>query len=291
MTESMSRNVDGPLLGYFGHHKSASTWFQVICGEVCRELGLRYRIVHRTNHVGGDLKGFVERNRLSFIAYNNADYRQVEPLGEVRGFHVVRDPRDICVSAYFSHRYSHEVEGWPAMQKHREHLNQVSEEEGILLEIDWLKEHFDEMRSWPREAAGILELKMENLIVTPYGEMLKVFEFLGLVDEEDYTARKRAAYFLAKSARKVKHISKSRISLPVSLDKLPAERLLGIVWEHGFSRKTRGREQGQEDTHSHYRKGVAGDWKNHFTAVHMNYFKEHCNDLLLRYGYERTPDW
>lgn len=287
----MLENTDTALLGYFGHHKSASTWFQVICGEVCRDLGLRYRIVHRANHVNGDLKGFIERNRLNFIAYTNADYRQVETLGKLRGFHVVRDPRDICVSAYFSHKYSHEVRGWPAMQEHRERLESVSEEEGILLEIDWLREHFDEMRSWPEQTNGILELKMENLMLTPYEEMLKVFQFLGLVDVDDYTAGKRTAYFLAKCFRKLQHVSNSKVSLPFALEKLPAERVLGIVWEHGFSRKTQGRKRGQEDAHSHYRKGVAGDWKNHFTADHVGYFKERCNDLLLRYGYEHGPDW
>ena len=287
----MPANSDSALLGYFGHHKCATTWFQVICGEVCRELGLRYRIVHRANHVGGDLKGFVDRNHLHFIAYNNADYRQVESLGEVRGFHVVRDPRDICVSAYFSHKYSHEVDRWPAMQQHRERLKHVSEEEGLLLEIDWLQEHFDEMRSWSGSSKDILELKMEQLMAAPYEQMLKVFEFLGLVDEEDYTARKRAVYFLTKCFRKIKYISNNRLALPFSPGKLPAERLLGIVWEHGFSRKTRGREPGQEDIHSHYRKGVTGDWINHFTAAHVAYFKERCNDLLLRYGYETRQDW
>ncbi len=288
---SMVSKTDRPLLGYFGHHKCGSTWFQVICGEVCRELKLEYRIVYRAQHVNNDLKSFVERNELDFVAYNNADYRQVQMLGPLKGFHVVRDPRDICVSAYFSHKHSHEVTKWPAMQKHRAQLQDVSEEEGILLEIDWLTEHFDEMRSWPREVDGMLQLKMEDLTTSPYQEMLKVFEFLDLVDEQDFTARKRANYFLSKLARKLEHVCSNKVSIPYALRRVPAERFLGLLWEHDFSRKTKGRKLGEEDVKSHYRKGQAGDWRNHFTPRHVEYFKEKCNDLLLHYGYELTPDW
>ncbi len=287
----MKNRRDSVLLGYFGHHKCGSTWFQAICGEVCRELKLRFRIVYRAEHVNNDLREFVRKNDLDFISYNNAHYTHVEQLGQMKGFHVVRDPRDICVSAYFSHRYSHEVSGWPAMQQHRERLQQVSEEEGILLEMDWLQQHFDEMRSWPTQVDGILQLKMEHLTTEPYGQMLRVFEYLGLVDDEDFTAGKRSKYFFAKLLRKLEHLSKRRVELPFAPQLLPAERLLGILWEHDFSRKTKGRVLGQEDVKSHYRKGIAGDWLNHFTPAHVQYFKEKYNDLLLQYDYETDAEW
>ncbi len=278
-----------PILGYFGHHKCGSTWFQVICGEVCRELKLKYRIVYKAAHVGDDLNAYTRDQELDFIAYTNADYRQVKALGQVRGFHVVRDPRDICVSAYFSHKHSHEVSTWPAMQQHRARLQEASEEDGIMLEIDWLADHFDEMRTWPQQVDGILQLKMEDSTTSPYQEMLKVFEYLELIDDEDYTASKRSVYFVSKLLRKIEHLSKDKLSIPSAPKRIPAERFLGILWEHGFVRKTKGRRLGQEDVRSHYRKGVAGDWKDHFTERHIAYFKERYNDLILQYGYEETP--
>ena len=64
-----------------------------------------------------------------------------------------------------------------------------------------------------------------------------------------------------------------------------------IVDRHRFSRKAGGRERGVEDAHNHYRKGVAGDWRNHFEPVHVEYFKRNYNDLLLRLGYETDPHW
>jgi len=69
------------------------------------------------------------------------------------------------------------------------------------------------------------------------------------------------------------------------------ERLVGIVWANDFSKMTGGRERGQEDPQSHYRKGVSGDWRTHFTAKYVDYFKEMHNPLLLKLGYEGDPDW
>ena len=74
-------------------------------------------------------------------------------------------------------------------------------------------------------------------------------------------------------------------------NRLPVERLLGIVWENDFATKANGRAPGREDPRSHYRKGTAGDWRNHFTERHVSYFKEHFGDLLVTLGYESGREW
>ncbi len=74
-------------------------------------------------------------------------------------------------------------------------------------------------------------------------------------------------------------------------DKIPAESLLGIVYKHEFSKLAGGRNLGEEDVKSHYRKGVSGDWKNHLKEEHIKLFKEKHNDLLIKLGYESTPNW
>jgi hypothetical protein len=58
-----------------------------------------------------------------------------------------------------------------------------------------------------------------------------------------------------------------------------------------FERLSKGRERGQEDTSSFYRKGVAGDWKNYFTERDKEIYKEEAGKLLIRLGYERDLDW
>ncbi|MDZ7673816.1 MAG: sulfotransferase domain-containing protein [Acidimicrobiales bacterium] len=54
--------------------------------------------------------------------------------------------------------------------------------------------------------------------------------------------------------------------------------------------RSRWRPPGEEDVTSHLRKGVAGDWVNHFDAEHIEYFKAHYGDLL-QFHYETSNDW
>lgn len=40
-----------------------------------------------------------------------------------------------------------------------------------------------------------------------------------------------------------------------------------------------------------FRKGQAGDWRNHFTEAHRHAFKEVAGDMLIKLGYERDMEW
>jgi hypothetical protein len=64
-----------------------------------------------------------------------------------------------------------------------------------------------------------------------------------------------------------------------------------IVYQNRFSKLADGRTEGDEDQKSHYRKGLPGDWMDHFNGQHKRYFKEHYNDLLVKLGYEKDNDW
>jgi hypothetical protein len=57
------------------------------------------------------------------------------------------------------------------------------------------------------------------------------------------------------------------------------------VYANRFEAKTKGRRAGTEDTASHYRKGVAGDWVNHFTPEVAAAFEERFGDLPQKLGY------
>lgn len=60
---------------------------------------------------------------------------------------------------------------------------------------------------------------------------------------------------------------------------------------HRFKRKTEGRPPGSVNQNHRYRKGIAGDWRNYFTAALIAEFKKRCNAGLLKLGYETDPDW
>ncbi|GJL81598.1 MAG: sulfotransferase [marine bacterium B5-7] len=52
-----------------------------------------------------------------------------------------------------------------------------------------------------------------------------------------------------------------------------------------FKKLSGGRGRGEEDSESFYRKGIAGDWKNHFTPQIAADFEEMSKGLLERLGY------
>jgi lipopolysaccharide transport system ATP-binding protein len=72
---------------------------------------------------------------------------------------------------------------------------------------------------------------------------------------------------------------------------LPQPILRHILARHAFEHRAGGRTRGQEDVRHHYRKGVAGDWRNYFTSRVTAEFKARYGDLLIRLGYESSLDW
>jgi hypothetical protein len=58
-----------------------------------------------------------------------------------------------------------------------------------------------------------------------------------------------------------------------------------------FEKLSKGRERGEEDTSSFYRKGVSGDWKNYFTERDKEIYKQEAGELLIQLGYEKDDGW
>lgn len=82
----------------------------------------------------------------------------------------------------------------------------------------------------------------------------------------------------------------TRIAEHFDLDSSP-ETVQKIVDTHSFKRLSGGRKQGQESRNSFFRKGRAGDWKNHLTPEITAMYKEAVGEFLIEYGYEQDYDW
>lgn len=268
-------------------------WVHAIVDRVCLDLGLRERAVFLPPDFNGNLRSYVEKEQPQFLLYGNADFEHVRTLELSRlcGLHYVRDPRDIIVSGYFSHRNTHSTEKWQSLLDYREKLQGVSKDEGLHLELAFAEARMQELRGWrdcPPEVR-IEHRKIEELTASPYKTMLEIFSRMGLVDEDHYSPSKRVRFLVSKMATRLR--AATGLSLPGTVAQLPAERMLGILHECDFKQRTKGRKQGQEDRGSHFRKGVHGDWLNHFTLEHLAEFKQRYEDLLFQLGYESEPDW
>jgi hypothetical protein len=66
---------------------------------------------------------------------------------------------------------------------------------------------------------------------------------------------------------------------------LSDQELIDLYNRHKFENKAKGRAQGEENINSHYRKGLAGDWKNYFDDALTAHFSYITGDLVERLGY------
>ena len=69
-----------------------------------------------------------------------------------------------------------------------------------------------------------------------------------------------------------------------------SQRLHEIVAYNSFEAVT-GRKRGQEDVTAHQRKGIVGDWCNHFSNRVKDEFKKRFGEVLITTGYEPDLNW
>jgi len=284
----MQTKTSSPALRFFfGHHKGATTWVRYMIERLCRLRGDRWAVFDNPKQFDHQLAQTIQSQGLNFVAYTNADAQYLTNLPPFRGFHVVRDPRDTLVSAYFSHRNSHPTEGWPELQAHRDRLQNLSIEDGLLAEMDFSANVFAEMTNWDYNQPHILELKFERLIEHPYATMLEAFSFLGMIKDKRATAWDHFILFLNTATQRLEGRAKGRFRAWGKLDEVPAEVLLAEVHQRRFSKLTGGRQRGEEGRDSHYRKGQPGDWRNHFTPRVAETFVTRYGALLDALEYTR----
>lgn len=288
---------------YFGHHKCASQYIKAVFLKATGLLGMT---PSRVDNFAAELP-LDYHTREPFIALlaehrdrllhdpavvwclTNGDNEAVallEQRGDYRGFHVIRDPRDVLVSAYFSHLYSHPIRsegGWIA--EIRRQLSAAPDvESGLLLELDYNAPIFASMDAWNYANPCLYETRFETLIADPLAEYRRIFNFLGVATPRLGLTALLGMVLDRERKRRTGQPMPRRSTLPLPL-------LRRVVERNAFQHKAGGRLPGQEDERHHYRKGVTGDWRNHFTPRVTDAFKERYGDLLIHLGYERSLNW
>lgn len=242
-------------------NRAGSQWIRKILADpdVYRVTGLRAYAYGPRMPAGRDYRSYTERQfevafpayRIVsplFITYDN--FAAIPKPDPWRAFSVVRDPRDLVVSWYFSSAISHNTRFNPGLQQTREHLATLDEEHGLTYSIRRLGEFglFDTLRSWIGvDVPEVLLLRYEDLIGDD-GERW----FERLLDHCDVA--------------------------------LPPGKRRELLARYSFQALS-GRQPGQEDVSSKLRKGVAGDWRNYFTPAVQATFAEVTGDLVTYMGY------
>lgn len=185
--------------------------------------------------------------------------RPPDQIGLFRGSHMIRDPRDIAVSAYHYHLWTEEK--WVHVPReeysgrtYQEYLNSLDRSDGLSAEIRRLAAGlFKGMGAWDYAQPEFIELRYEDVIVDPTTWFACVFRHYGFTEEA-------------------------------------VENSVAISEKFSFS-KVSGRSMGEVDKVSHLRSGRPGQWREEFSAEHVSLFKELTGDLIVRLGYESDDRW
>lgn len=267
-----------------GHHKCASTTQHRLFSEICTAAG------RRAGYIGNvypeSLQEFIQENAYDAISLGNADPVFLHELNNFKGFHLIRDPRDIIISAYYSHRYSHPTDGWEDMARHRELLNSMPEDEGLLLELDFwpTKVTIERMSEWNYKDSRILECRFEDFITDVSSWVRKLCEHwdISIVDYPGALNNLTSNWNVATS--KIRGIRRASISV----NKLSKNQITEIASKISFKSLSGGRGRGEKDKKSHYRSGKPGEWRKHFTPRLKAAFLERFPDVLNNTNY---PDF
>jgi hypothetical protein len=172
---------------------------------------------------------------------------------------MLRDPRDQLVSRMFHVKRSTN-HAW------HERLKALDNDEALMLCIEG-REKLPGMRdmitlaqSWLEGNAEALCVRYEDMMADPVLHFSLVLDYLGI------------------------HNNKSLSEVIVERNRFARLSMGKRIWQSE-------RKPGQEDTKSHFRKGIVGDWRNYLTPAHIERFKELCGQQLIELGYEKDLDW
>jgi hypothetical protein len=173
-------------------------------------------------------------------------------LGAYRGVHIMRDPRDMIVSGYHYHKWTHEE--WvhlldDAGQSYQEKLNQADKRDGLFLEIRHFISYYRQtLEDWDISDPSMLEVSYESLMGPERrAKYSDIFSHLGMEG--------------------------SALDLAVDLMRL-------------FEASSRsGKSTNAVSQKSHVRSGKAGQWETELEAVHLEYIDQELGGILKKFGY------
>ena len=161
--------------------------------------------------------------------------------------HIVRDPRDIAVSYYFYTYYNAPIDqGKPEAV--------LSQKSWIRRKYYWKKTVYRVAYQWPlhcmcwRTFEGSVLLRYEDLHKDCLSALRKICDYLEYDGDPGL--------------------------LQKAMEQFTFERLSG------------GRKQGQEYSSGFFRKGIIGDYKNHFSWVDTRIMKRYAGKEMQDLGYE-----
>ena len=265
---------------------AGTTWLQVLLDQhpqvSCQGEG------HFVTFLVGALQQAVEDYNRYLIKKNAIIYREIDgyPLFETNEFNALHATAMLLMM-------SRQVRGKPVLAVGEKTPDNVRTFEGLRIEFPTAK--FIHMLRDPRDAAVsgwyLGQRTSPGQMKERFGDMPGYFRYyLDIWVSETTTGLEFGAQHpdLYIEVRYADLLDRAEAALQ------PVLRFLGVdasletaracMAGAAFQKLSRGRPSGTEDRSSHFRRGVVGDWANHFDAEMNDLFLAKAGDLMKRVG-------
>ena len=257
---------DAPqVILHTAHHKVGTVWFR----RVFRALSEHFDIPLAINDISQ-----LPPDRPALF-FQRSPYVKPQSLSSYRGSHMIRDPRDIVISAYHYHLWTDEpwanapiseMKGFPDITwplhpveeiqstTYVDYLNSLSRDEGMEVELKRCATFvLRDIVDWDYTDPNTYEFRYEDIMVREDQVFTEIFRHFGFIE-----------------------------------DAIPAA--LQAIRQHSFRNKTK-REIGQTEEKSHLRSGKLQQWKEELDGELKETFRHYLGDGLIRLGYETDLNW
>jgi hypothetical protein len=201
------------------YHKCLTIYYSRVMSRLYNDL-LPWSGGYR--HFNSHVDEFYENlGRYRILSVNN-HLLDLDRLGSFRITRFVRDPRDLVISGYYYHRRGAEEwcevvgpvpedwkvvrgnipEGMGPQHSYATYLRSLSEEEGLITEIEFRKHHFESMAAWPDDHPDILTIRYEDVLGREVSTFARIFRFYELPAWERAAGRLLAWRYSAKRQRR-----------------------------------------------------------------------------------------
>jgi hypothetical protein len=236
------------------HHKTGTVWMSTVFKAIASDIGAKY-VEFRSQY-----EQLAEALRPPFVLFNyDSDFREHSHIlgrDDVRVLHLIRDPRDVLISAMHYHKKSQEtwlhepVPGYDNVTyQHRLNALATPFEQYVFEMENSTESTLRDMSKWQYGRANCFEARYEDLrLDVQMGYWARIMDFLGF-DE--------------------------------------AEQQIG--WQRFWQNSLFGNVA--RFAHKHVRSGDVAQWKREFTPELAKAFIERFPTVLQSLEYETDNGW
>jgi len=242
------------LLFHSCYHKCLTFYFFNVYKTFAESRSMKLQYLHNDSQIMPDTD-------LLLDPHSRIKERQLlAGVVSYRGSHVIRDPRDLLISAYFYHLKTDEE--WcakpnpvnatlPADVSYQQHLRSLDLQQGLLFELNNVAgDSIARMTQWDYADPNILELRFEDILGAEMATFQRLFEWYGFATD----------------------MVKQAAAIADDLALKNADSGSAVL--------------------QHARAGSRiGQWRDFFGPAIKRTFKHRFGEALIELGYSDNPDW